>query len=150
MGIYSGSTTSLNNPVKFFVYRNAAANTGNGAFAALQFDAVLFDTGSNYDNVTNFRFTAPFAGFYLFEACASIGGTSTDFLVSIYKNGTRYADGSRADTAAGDTGVNVSVLMQLNASNDVEVYTFSTVTKAFQVGASPYFCYFQGFLVSTS
>src|SRR5260221_483479 len=124
MGVYSGSTTSLNDPVKFFVYRNAAANTGNNAFAALQFDAVLFDTGSNYDNVTNFRFTAPVAGFYWLQAQASINAAGADFLISMYLNGTRTWDGDRTDLSTGVEGVSVGVLASLSASNTIQIQTF--------------------------
>lgn len=76
--------TITSNPYKFSVYRNAAANTGNNAFATIVFDVARFDTGNNVSLSTGV-FTAPVAGFYQFNARASF--TSTRGIISIFKNG---------------------------------------------------------------
>jgi hypothetical protein len=50
-------------PYKFRAYRNAAANTGNGAFAVVAMDTESYDTNNNHSAGV---YTVPVSGFYLF------------------------------------------------------------------------------------
>jgi C1q domain len=137
----------MKNPYKFGVYRAAAANTGNAAFALVTFDTKEFDTGSNYNTSTGV-FTAPIAGFYQFSATASINVNSTTFIVSFFKNGSEFKRGNDLRVATQPGGINATALMQLNANDTVDVRVYANTTLALNVGQS--FVYFQGFLVSAT
>lgn len=143
--------TSLQNDHKFSVYRNAAWTTaGGGAVAKVQFDAESFDTGSNYDAVTNFRFTAPVSGFYFFSTGIYLGSTVVGHtsIVYLYKNGSLakilyyFAHGTSAGLSpvAGGSG-----LLQLSASDYVEVYAGGDGNAG---GTGTTQTWFDGYLVS--
>lgn len=84
-------TSLLSNPYKFSTY--ASATTAIAATTQkIAFNTENYDTGNNFDNVTNFRFVAPVAGFYSFNAEAQIGsagmGGTESGSIAIYKNGS--------------------------------------------------------------
>jgi hypothetical protein len=134
------------NPYKFSVYRNAAFNVTN-ALAKVQFDTKNYDTSSNFDAVTNFRFTAPIAGFYHFNWVVGIpvAGT-TDNVAAIYKNGTAWAWGSE-NTAGGSGG---SLEIQAAANDYFEIFVIGNGTAAANVGNAPQKTWFSGFLESAT
>jgi len=137
-------------PYKFSAYRNAAQNSGNGAFAIVNFDTKLFDTGNNFDVTTNVgRFTTPIAGFYQFNARLSMSLTSgAQCLMGLYKNGSIVARGSHLLTGSGTEGVNLSEFIQAAAGDYFEIYSFGT-GGALEVGNS-FSCRFSGFLISAT
>lgn len=141
------------NPYKFSVYRNAAANSGNGAFALLACDTKIFDTGSNVDVVTNKgRFTAPVAGFYQFNACVASGaggGANHTLVVDFYKGGALINQGGAANTQNAAAQASASALIQLSANDYVEAFVYGDVTLALAVGAQANNV-FSGFLVSAT
>jgi len=89
-----------------------------------------FDTNSNYDNATNYRFTPSVAGYYQINGHVSVGGTNITYAVpTIYKNGTGYASGSFNATATSESSGVVSCLVYLNGTSDyIEFYITATVT----------------------
>lgn len=138
------STALLTNPYKFDAYRNAALNTAAATNTKLAYDAEAFDTGSNYDSATNYRFTAPVAGFYQFNANLMLGATTVRLNLMFYKNGAEHVRG--ADIATTVLGVNISALIQLAATDYVEVWYFADAAKAVTTGITR----FSGFLVSAT
>lgn len=143
------NAAKFSNPYKFSVYRNAATNTGNAAFALIPFDTKVFDTGTNIDVVTNKgRFTAPVAGFYYFTArgATTQGSGNNEFGLAFYKNGSAllYGQDGKQDLAGGV----ISCLLQLSANDYIEVFAYGGVTLVVAVGATS--CWFQGFLVSAT
>lgn len=138
-------------PCRFSAYRNSAQNTGNSAFAIINFDTKNFDTGNNLDVTTNVgRFTAPIAGFYHFDAIASIVGNSIDFLSVLYKNGTAWSYGTRlsvSSTGGTNTGSSVSDTLQLALGDYVEIFTFCGSTHALDVGTGPQKTHISGFIL---
>lgn len=148
----NGSLSSkvLTNPYKFSATLSTATNTGNAAFAKVPFNVKDFDTGSNYDNVTNFRFTAPIAGFYFFNARVSTTGSLTVLIASLYRNGVEHSRGvdTRISVAA-SLGSTVSSLIQLAASDYIEVFSYGSAATAIDV-LTPRATYFQSFLVSNT
>lgn len=146
---FSTSTTAISNPYKFSAYRNAAQNTGNTGFAIVNFDTELFDTNNDFDVTTNVgRYTAPVNGFYFFSANVSSIGVS-DFLATLYKNGTILRYGSRIPTGTvGNTNCTVTSLLQLTAGDYIEVYTYNGgAARALEVGL-PVRTFFEGYLMS--
>jgi len=97
-----------------------------GAFTKIQFNNEIFDTNSAYDNSTNYRFTAPSAGKYLFNANAlHAAGTTTTFTLKFYKNGSNLnASVSQLvnGTNNSDWSQNISSIIDLSVDDYVEVY----------------------------
>ena len=89
-----------------------------------------FDTNSNFDSTTNYRFTPTVAGYYQISGIVRYSTSSTFFLqnvanVSIWKNGSGYRLGTQ-NTIGGvsNTAFSVSDVVYLNGSTDyVELYT---------------------------
>jgi len=143
----SVSAVTFTNPYKFSVYRSAALNSPNAVQSVVPFDTKSNDTSSNVDIVTNQgRFTAPVAGFYFFSARMSIA-TSARIFASIFKNGSevKRGDDSPSGTPIGTT---ISGLVQLAASDYIEVYIFTSAVCAYEVGSAR--AYFDGYLVSVT
>ena len=97
-----------------------------GVFTKIQFNNEIFDTNSAYDNSTNYRFTAPSAGKYLFNANAHhAAGTTTTFTLKFYKNGSNLnASISQLVNGANNTdwSQNISSIIDLSVDDYVEVY----------------------------
>jgi hypothetical protein len=149
---YTGVTGYL--PYKFSVYLNQAQNTSSNTYVAIQFNAKTFDTGSNFDAVTNFRFTAPIAGFYWLGAATNVplSGTS-QVAIKLTKNAsTDLIVGNASDSTAFantiDSSFTVGGLVQLAAGDTVQALVYCNGAVAMTNGAS--LTYFHGFLVSTT
>lgn len=139
---------SLYNPYKFSVYRAAAANTGNGAFAKITFDTEVFDTNNNFSAGT---YTAPVAGFYQLSASVLINNTvsGVDLAVEVYKNGAghkRLSEITSSSTLA--HSLSGSVLVESAAGDTWDIYVYASTTKALAVDSK--WVWFSGFLVSTT
>ena len=119
----------------FSAYRSST----NQSFSAntwtkVQCQTEEWDTNSNYDNATNYRFTPTVAGYYQCSASWSNDSSSTYNYLSIYKNGVSSKlsifDGS------GGVGATISAAIYLNGSTDyIEMYIFSN-TGNIQTGPS--------------
>lgn len=139
---------ALSNPYKFSAWRNAAANTGNNAYAVVGFDSELFDTNNNFDITTNKgRYTAPVTGFYQFNArvATTQGSGNNLYTVALFKNGSALNYGGQSD--ANFMAGTISVLASLTAGDYVEVEAFAGTTLVLNVGSAAQ-CYFSGYLVS--
>lgn len=137
------------NGLKFRAYRNAAASTGNGAFAVVATDTEQFDTGNN---LASGVFTAPIAGFYFFtgQISVSAGGANSDTTVALFKNGTETSQGvQQFGTAGTTTGCTVSDLIQMAPTDTVDLRAYAAVTKSLNVGVT-YQNYFAGYLLSAT
>lgn len=123
------TAAGLHNPYKFSVYRNSAFNWGTSAFAKVTFDTKLFDTNGNFDT-TNGRYVAPVSGFYQIDArvYTSVGVGGNLYIISLYKNGSQWGNGSGNIQGAGTSGFGCvcSEIMQLNAGDYVEVFAYGT------------------------
>lgn len=119
------SLVAVANPYKFRAYRGTAW-TASTSPQKIQFDTEDYDTGGNYDNVTNYRFTAPISGFYHFSASiASAQSNGIGYGIQLYKNGSAAASGTRVisgfNTAFGIV-THVSADIQLIANDYIEIY----------------------------
>jgi hypothetical protein len=135
----------VNGPA-FSAYASANQTVTSAVATKVIIDTEIFDTDSNFDNVTNSRFTPTVAGYYQVNGCVRTSATSTtNASVSLYKNGSIYMQGGTLNTAATSTAqmlvINTVVLM--NGSTDyLELY--GTV-----VGTSPSFNYSTANITST-
>lgn len=133
------------NPYKFSVYRNAAWTTPSSTETKVAFDAETFDTNSNFDSATNNRYVAPVAGFYLFTAQVQFASAVNNAYILLYKNGAEVKSGSQI-VATNVLGSSISSLLQLSASDYIEVFLFTSSAQTGTTGANN--TYFEGFLVS--
>lgn len=144
MSIYASPLGS--NPYKFSVYRNSAWTVQTTA-TKISFDTEEFDTNNNFATGT---YTVPVAGFYQFNAAFNttvMGGQTA--IIYLYKNGASVRQGQAywGDTGDGETQLVLSTLIQLAASDTVEVWqSLGAATRTGGTGATK--TYFNGFLVS--
>jgi hypothetical protein len=112
----------------FSAYANAALSITGGVFTKVQINTEEFDTNSNYDSSTNYRFTPTVAGYY--QINGGIAGNNSGagyFFACIYKNGARFKDGANFPISAtyGPTSI-CSALVYFNGSTDyVELYAIA-------------------------
>jgi hypothetical protein len=136
----------------FSAYQSSAQSAlTNATFTKIQFQTEDYDTNSNFDNVTNYRFTPTVAGYYqinsgvLLNPALSAGGAIT----SIYKNGSEYKRGGINATVTGlGASSNVSSQMYMNGSTDyVEIYAYQNCGSTATTVSNVHGTYFNGSLV---
>ena len=143
----TGTMMVSGNMPAFSAYNNASQSITSATWTKVQFQVKEFDTNSNFDNATNYRFTPTVAGYYMVTAALDMyaGGTLlTNTLIAIYKNGSGAKRGYGASISATEVYIPVAALIYLNGTTDyVECYVNATsvgsITVANGGGASSYF-----------
>lgn len=115
------------------VYLSSDQSVTSASSTKVLLNTEVFDTGSNFDNATNYRYTAPSTGYYHLNAATyltSIGGASTPYALQIKVNGTIVAvDNALSDGfGAAIAHLNVDTVLSLTASDYVEMFVQSTDT----------------------
>lgn len=118
-----GATQSTGAGPAFSAYLGSSQTVTSGTYTKLNINTKVFDTNTNYDATTNYRFTPTVAGYYMVSAtCYGGGSTSTTNVVSaLYKNGSVYLTGSYVNASANpqsNQASAVSSLVYLNGSTD--------------------------------
>ncbi len=93
----------------------------------VQFATEVFDTNSNYDNATNYRFTPTVAGKYLVTAQVYLASNvdTGRLYTEIYKNGSVLYQGHGQAANADLTIAHVSAIIDMNGSTDyLEIFAF--------------------------
>jgi len=140
----TGTVMVSGNMPAFSAYLNGSKSISASTFTKVQCNTEEFDTNSNYDNATNYRFTPTVAGYYQVSGQITPAGAVTRLIATIYKNGTLFKYGT--DYSAGNRGV-VSCLVYCNGSTDyLELYGYVTSVSASFAG-SVSDCYFQACMV---
>lgn len=138
----------------FSVTKSATQAISTGTFTKVIFDTEAYDTNSNFDSTTNYRFTPTVAGYYHFNAgvtTTTVPSANSGTYMTFYYNGSR-ADGKEAQVAA-ITGLACnafnSATFYMNGTTDyVELYIyFPSAAGAQTLSADNYRTYFQGHLV---
>jgi hypothetical protein len=147
----TGTVMVSGNMPAFSAYMGSGQALSAITSTKLQYNTESFDTNSNYDPTTNYRFTPTVAGYYQINACFT-GATSTsgDFQISISKNGTSVAlSGYNAGASGGFTNSpTTSTLIYLDGSTDyVEVFAYVQSAQTLQSGENRSF---SGVLVRTA
>lgn len=115
------TNTTFKNPYKSSAWMNGSQTTTAGSFTKIKFDTEFYDTGSNYDSVTNFRFTPSVTGYY--DVTARVGITPVASMsrgiISIFKGGVDTLRGNDLSMGANvNYGLVVATPMFLNATTD--------------------------------
>jgi len=148
-----GTNVAGNGPA-FSAYLSSNQSVSTFTFTKIQFQTEEFDTNSNYDNATNYRFTPTVAGYYQVNAALLTGGSVNTQLVqvAIYKNGTIFKRGSLILTGGtGNLASAVSALIFCNGTTDyLEAYgnMNGAGTTVFTSGADS--TYFQASMVRSA
>ena len=138
----TGTMMVSGNMPAFSAYLGASQTVSNATWTKVQLSAEVFDTNSNFDSTTNYRFTPTVAGYYQLNICWAVNAVATGIQLAIYKNGSSFL--VPAQTAASTSTVSASVLVYANGSTDYfEFYVFLTVGEA---RPSTTNCSFQGSL----
>ena len=112
----------------------------------VELNAEDFDTNSNFDSSTNYRFTPTVAGYYQISGSVGLTGTNTRIICSIYKNGSAYFRG--IDASVNLSQAIVSGLVYFNGSTDyVELYAFGTFVGTSDISSGQIYTYFTGALI---
>jgi hypothetical protein len=145
---------SANTPA-FQAYRSSTQTISGSTWTKVQFNTEIYDTDSDYDNSTNYRFTPTTAGKYFcyFMVNSSWTGSSGgyDLRSKFQKNGgniTGYTDAELIDFGDGaninliGTSASGYAVINFNGSTDyLEVYHRSTAPTPFVSGASYFGAY---------
>ena len=139
----------ITNTPAFEAYRSANQAISDNTATKVQFDTEAFDTGTVYDNSSNYRFTPGVAGKYLCYSTIRGGndGSATLNLLAIkfYKNGSAYQTGTTQlihfiTNPGANASVTITQLIDLDDDDYVEVFaTIDTTTGSPDVGQNSVF-----------
>lgn len=128
----------------FSAYPSGNQSITASTFTKVQYNTEEFDTNSNYDSATNYRFTPTVAGYYSFTAAISVGTSVTRAIISFYKNGSAF---KQFDMNYAVNNYGGAALIYLNGSTDyVELYAYLVGTTP-SLGTGPTSAFFQASLV---
>ena len=139
----------------FFAYANSAQNISNGVATKIVLNAESFDTNSNFDVATNYRFTPTVAGYYFIQGSITLSGGSWNTGASfascyIYKNGAAlFLNPSQQPLNGNYVGMSACGLVYLNGSTDyIELYSVhdNAITNPLGIIPGSPWTYMSGFL----
>jgi len=132
--------SSIKGPT-FRASKNSTQSISTSTWTKIQFNVEDWDTNSNYDNATNYRFTPTVAGYYQVDMQIEFNNVSGNYLCSIYKNGSAYITSSFYAGSTGGSTPSAHALIYMNGSTDyIEGYGYTTVTsQSVYNGTATYF-----------
>lgn len=134
---FARNLAKVPNSPAFSAVPSGTQSIGVATQTKLTFATEEFDTNSNYDNTTNYRFQPTVAGYYQVNLGIQLASGQTVLIGYIYKNGTNFKSASRDSATANQTTLTTSALVYLNGSTDyIEAFIYTsaaaTVTNAGQ------------------
>ena len=122
-GVLSFAGVSASNTPAFFAYLPANVSITDATATKLQASTEIFDTNSNYDSTTNYRFTPTTAGKYYVFAGAELALDDYQIYVcrlEIYKNGSSYTMYTTVINTSNSLAqvLNVNQVIDMNGSTD--------------------------------
>jgi hypothetical protein len=124
-----GRITMPNQPA-FSVRRNGNQTIPHQTNTKVQWNTEIFDVGGNFDSSTNYRFTAPVAGKYLFLGHLYVYSTY-QVEAKIYKNGSIYKRFSGPlGTGSNDNpnGADFMDIVDLSVNDFIEIFALQART----------------------
>jgi len=120
----SGVVMVSGNMPAFSAYSNNTQNVSSNVLTKIAINTKVFDTNTNFDATTNYRFTPTVAGYYQVNGALnfSVSSGQSAATIVVYKNGSavnygNYVTGSYAAI------LNISLILYLNGSTDyIEIY----------------------------
>jgi hypothetical protein len=126
------STATAGVPVNgpaFSATTTTAQSFTTSTWTKVQFNIETFDTNTNYDPTTNYRFTPTVAGYYQINGNIGFVGAAAGFtMVAIYKNGATFIDGSGIpnNVVVGGKATAASVIYFNGSTDYVEFYAWQS------------------------
>jgi len=148
--ITTGSTFGGTGPA-FSAYLASGQTITASTYTKVQINTKEFDTNSNYDNATNYRFTPTVAGYYQVNGSIRYDAstTPTRAIIGIYKNGAEFKRGN--DLGNNSTQAIVSTLVYFNGSTDyIELWAYISAVTAIVGTAGQALVYFQASMVRSA
>jgi hypothetical protein len=143
----TGTVMVSGNMPAFSAYANANQSVTNAVATKVVLNTEEFDTNSNFDSTTNYRFTPTVAGYYQISGAIGTFTSITQINANIYKNGSLYKSVIGSGTSSSAT---VSSVVYFNGSTDyVELYVTMTGATPSYYGNSGY-TYFNGSMVRSA
>ena len=113
------------------MYLNSNQSISNQTYTKVQFNTETYDTASDYDNSTNYRYTPTTSGKYYVYTRVQVDALSASHLkssaVEIRKNGSTYFKNfnSQADNQAQEMNLSAHGIVTMNGSSDyLEVFGY--------------------------
>jgi len=107
----------------FSAYSSASQSTSSNVFLKVACGTEEWDTNSNYDNTTNYRFTPTVAGYYQVNCFIALNAATTRLIASIYKNGSQIKKVFDLGDVAAVANGGGSAIVYCNGSTDyLELY----------------------------
>lgn len=118
---YTDKTIVTN--VKSRAYRSTNQSVNSGSLTKVQLDTESFDVGSDFDNATNYRFTAPVTGYYAICAQASLASPVDQTLLQLdlLKNASDFLRDTAVASGTNTIVAKVSDIALLTASDYLEL-----------------------------
>jgi len=150
----SGSITvanTQNTGPAFSAYGTAGQSIANATWTKIAFNTKLFDTNTNYDASTNYRFTPTVGGYYQINANIFTSSSAAGLaFIAIYKNGSAYCYGNVVPNTNGGY-ITANALVQCNGSTDyIEIYVYQNSGVSLSFGSSVSTFQFSGAMVRGS
>lgn len=128
----------------FSAYQSSAQTLPSATYTKVQYQTVEWDTSSNFDAVTNYRYTPQVAGYYQVSGGIAVAVSPTQMNLVAYKNGafSKMLGGGATSTDR----VEGSAIIYMNGTTDyIEAYAIAVTGQALATG-SP-FNFFQACLI---
>jgi hypothetical protein len=112
----------------FYAYLSAHQVPPNGAWTKITCDTVAFQTGSTYDNTTNYRWTPAVAGKYFIlgqaEGRSDTANQIGQIDMAIYKNGAIFIGGVPYQEGGRDATMFMATISGIIDMNDTDYVEF--------------------------
>jgi hypothetical protein len=113
----------------FSAYQSSAQSAlSAGTTTKITLQTEEFDTNSNFDSTTNYRFTPTVAGYYQLNAGIQFNGSTVGIYAVLFKNGSSYKQGIYIPNSSGMGSPSsvVSSVVYFNGSTDyAEFYAYT-------------------------
>jgi len=151
----TGTVMVSGNKPAFSAYLASDQSVTTNTWTKVTINTEEFDTNSNFDSSTNYRFTPTVAGYYQINASVRFtgGNYNNQVLASIYKNGSAFKNAALSTNAGiglvlNQPAITISALIYLNGSTDyVELYANNTNGTTPQIFGGQVHTYFSGAMV---
>lgn len=114
-------------PYKARAYRATTISNLSANFNKVALDTESYDVNENFDSTTNYRYTAPVAGYYL--VCASIRFETwvdqTRVGACVYKNGSIWNLTTSSNSGSSNNSITFNDVIYLAAADYLELYYYN-------------------------
>ncbi len=134
----------------FSAIKTSNQSISSSVWTKISFQSEQFDTNSNFDNATNYRFTPTVAGYYLLNTNLFVATPSTTHYIqiAIYKNGSLFSAIAETHvTNVAYASITGSFLMYFNGTTDYAELYFNSGANVTVYGEAGTYTFFQGNLV---